>query len=170
MSKLSNLLEKSPLWLQLQARYELLPENDRRALHLLVTAILVAVVYLAVWEPVSVWSAQQKEEFVLQQSNYEWIQENVDHARVAQKRQKSAGAKKDLSSVVSGTARQAGLTLSRVQPDRKGLGVWIEDAAYQKLLAWMVALGTRYEVTLQQVKIDKGKEEGRVKVYMHLAN
>ncbi|MGI9283639.1 MAG: type II secretion system protein GspM [Endozoicomonas sp.] len=168
--KLTNLLERSPLWLQLQAKYELMPEKDRKALHLLVAFLLLAAVYLFVWEPVTAWNERQQEEFSHQQSNHEWIADNIDQAKMAQKKQKSSGAKKDLSSVVSGSARQAELTLSRVQPDRKGLGVWIEDAAYQKLLAWMVALDTRYEVTIQQVKIDRGKEEGRVKVYMHLAN
>ncbi|WP_062266716.1 type II secretion system protein GspM [Endozoicomonas arenosclerae] len=168
--KLTNLLERSPLWLQVQAKYELMPEKDRRALHLLTALLLVAAVYLLVWEPVTAWSESQKEEFAYQQSVHEWMEENIGPAKMAQKKQKTAAGKKDLSSVVSGSARQADLTLSRVQPDRKGLGVWIEDAAYQKLLAWMVALDTRYEVTIQQVKIDRGKDEGRVKVYMHLAN
>ncbi|WP_034837102.1 type II secretion system protein GspM [Endozoicomonas numazuensis] len=168
--KLTSLLQKSPLWLQLQAKYELMPEKDRRAFHLLLSFLLLGAVYLFVWEPVTVWNEKQKEEFAHQQTIHEWMADNIGQAKMAQRKQKSSGAKKDLSSIVSGSARQAELTLSRVQPDRKGLGVWIEDAAYQKLLAWMVALDTRYEVTIQQVKIDRGKEEGRVKVYMHLAN
>ncbi|WP_422133317.1 type II secretion system protein GspM [Endozoicomonas sp. ALD040] len=168
--KLTHLLERSPLWLQLRAKYELMPEKDRRALHLLTALLLLASVYLFVWKPITEWSEKQQEEFTHQQSIYEWMADNVDQAKQAQRKQRAAGAKKDLSTIVSGSARQSELTLSRVQPDRKGLGVWIEDAAYQKLLAWMVALDTRYEVTIQQIKIDRGKEEGRVKVYMHLAN
>lgn len=169
MLKITDLLEKSPLWQQLQARYELLSEKDRRALHLLTAFLTAAFFYLMVWEPLSTWSSEQKEEFLRQQTAYEWMEENIDDARATQKKQKTGG-QKDLSSVVSGTSRQAGITISRVQPDRKGLGVWVEDAAYQKLLGWMVALDTRYEITIQQVKIDKGKEEGRVKAYLHLAN
>ncbi|WP_252176320.1 type II secretion system protein M [Endozoicomonas sp. 4G] len=168
--KLNHLLERSPLWLQLQAKYELMPEKDRRALHLMTVFLLLSAAYLFVWEPITDWSEKQQEEFTHQQSIYEWMADNIDQAKQAQKKQRSAAARKDLSTIVSGSARQSGLTLSRVQPDRKGLGIWIEDAPYQKLLAWMVALDTRYEVTIQQVKIDRGKEEGRVKVYMHIGN
>lgn len=168
--KLTHLLERSPLWLQLQAKYELMSQKDRRAMHFLTAVLLLAAAYLFVWEPITAWSEKQQEEFVHQQSIYDWMAENIDQAKQAHRKQRSAAAKKDLSSIVSSSAKQSDLTLSRVQPDRKGLGVWVEDAAYQKLLAWMVVLDTRYEVIIQQIKIDRGKEEGRVKVYMHLAN
>ncbi|MRI34623.1 hypothetical protein EOPP23_16695 [Endozoicomonas sp. OPT23] len=167
--KLLNTLDQLPVIQQLKEKYELLQEKDRRALSLLSIALVVAVFYFMVWEPVAGWSSSQEAEYKRQLNTYEWMQVNAESAKQSIKKQKSGMGQKDLSSVVSSTSRQAGLVLHRVQPDRKGLGVWIEDAAYQKLLMWLITLNTRYQIDLQQVKIEKGKEEGRVKAVLHLA-
>ena len=65
------------------------------------------------------------------------MSDNYQSAKDQQRKQKTAGGQREISSIVSSTAKQAGVTLSRVQPDRKGLGDWIEDAAYQKFLSWL---------------------------------
>ena len=64
----------------------------------------------------------------------------------------------------------SGVTIHRIQPDKKGVGVWLDDAAYQKVLAWIFTLENKYQVVVQQIKIDRLKEEGRVKGYIHFKN
>ncbi|MGI9273691.1 MAG: type II secretion system protein GspM [Endozoicomonas sp.] len=168
MFKPGEMLARSPLWQQLQVRYEAMSPSDRRALQWLVGFLAAACLYLLVWEPVRQWNEAQKADYQRQQLAYEWVQENIGQAIDLQKKQKTSG-QKDLSSIISGSAKQAGVTISRVQPDRKGLGVWLEDTAYQKLLAWLLVLDGRFNLSIQQIRVDKGREEGRVKVYMHLA-
>ncbi len=169
MMKLLNTLDQLPVVQLLKEKYELLQEKDRKALSLLTIALAVAVLYFLIWEPIAHWSDKEQMEYERQLSVYEWMQTNAESARQTIKKQKSGPGQKDLSSVVSSTSRQAGIVLSRVQPDRKGLGIWIDDAAYQKLLMWLITLNTRYQIDLQQVKIEKNKEEGRVKAVFHLA-
>lgn len=169
MFKHSNFFSQNPLWQQMQARYETLSPKDRRAIQLLGVFLLVASLYLLVWQPVRLWNVEQKDDFQRQKADFEWLENNIGQAIELQKKQRTGG-QKDLSSIISGTARQAGVTVSRVQPDRKGLGVWVEDSAYQKLLAWLLVLDGRFNLNIQQIRVEKGREEGRVKVYLHLAN
>ncbi|WP_160174031.1 type II secretion system protein GspM [Endozoicomonas montiporae] len=170
MQKLIAEIQENPFWQQLQTRYELLSSRDRQALNWLGAFLLVAMVYLLIWEPLSNWSESQREDYQRQQVVLEWMSDHYEAARDQQKKQKTAGGQREISSIVASTAKQAGVTLSRVQPDRKGLGVWIEDAAYQKFLSWLVVLNTKFELSIQQVRLDKAKEEGRVKIYLHLSN
>ena len=170
MQKLIAEIQESPLWQQLQARYELLSSRDRQALQCLLAFFAAALLYLFIWEPLNSWNSSQKEDYQRQQVVLEWMSDNYQSAKDQQRKQKTAGGQREISSIVSSTAKQAGVTLSRVQPDRKGLGVWIEDAAYQKFLSWLVVLNTKFNLTVQQVRLDKGKEEGRVKIYLHLSN
>ncbi|UYM15404.1 type II secretion system protein M [Endozoicomonas euniceicola] len=170
MQKLMAEMQENPLWQQLQARYELLSSRDRQALQWLSAFLAAALLYLFIWEPLSSWNSSQKEDYERQQVVLQWMNDNYQSAKDQQRKQKTAGGQREISSIVSGTAKQAGVTLSRVQPDRKGLGVWIEDAAYQKFLSWLVVLNTKFNLTVQQVRLDKGKEEGRVKIYLHLSN
>ena len=169
MIKFISTIDQLPAVQQLKEKFEQLQDKDRRALYLLAVAVTVAMFYFLIWEPVGNWSSHKQSEYKRQLDAYEWMQSNVESARQAVKKQKSGIGQKDLSSIVSSSSRQAGIVLSRVQPDRKGLGVWIEDAAYQKLLMWLIRLNNRYQIDLQQVKIEKGKEEGRVKAVLHLA-
>lgn len=170
MSRLWAEIQQNPLWQQAQARYELLSSRNRKALQWLGGFLVAAMFYLLVWEPVSGWNQTQKEDYLRQQSVLEWMNENYENAREQQKKQKAPAGQREISSIISGSAKQAGVTLSRVQPDRKGLGVWIEDVAYQKVLAWLVVLNTRFNLSIQQIRLDRNKEEGRVKIYLHLAN
>ena len=163
-------MENSPQWQRLKIWYELLPTRDRLALQGLSIALAVFLVYMLIWEPFGKWVDNKKMDYVHQQEVHDWFQKNKTRALELQKNQKSSAGQRELSSIVSASARQAGLTLNRVQPDRKGLSVWVEDAPYQKLLKWLVLLENKNDVLVQQIRLDKLKEEGKVKGYIHLIN
>lgn len=170
MQKLSMMVQKSLLWQRARNWYELLEAKDRKAIQILSAALVCALVYFAVWEPVNQWADEQEAGLQHQQEISDWLESNKIRAVELQKNQKGGIGQRELSSVVGSAARKSEVTLSRVQPDRKGLSVWIEDSAYQKLLKWLVTLENQYGVQIQQIRIDKLKEEGRVKAYLHLAN
>ena len=170
MIRLLTEIQQNPLWQQAVARYELLPSRDRKALQWLSGLLVVVVFYLMVWEPVSLWSQARKEDYLRQQTVLEWMNDHYESARDEQRKQKTASGQREISSIISGTAKQAGVNLSRVQPDRKGLGVWVEDVAYQKFLGWLVVLNSKFNLNIQQIRMDRNKEEGRVKIYLHLGN
>ncbi|WP_263078638.1 type II secretion system protein M [Endozoicomonas sp. Mp262] len=168
MEKLTLLLEQHPLWQQAKDWYERLASKDRNALLALTVFITVTLFYLLAWEPLDDWSGRQQEDYSQQLETMNWMQQHLDKARELEKKKKSGAGQKELSSIVTTQARQTGVIISRIQPDQKGVAVWVEDAAYQKLLAWLVILKNRHFVNVQQIKIDRLKEEGRVKGYVHL--
>lgn len=170
MQKLTMMMQNNPHMQRVKLWYELLAPKDRRALQILAVALAVFISYLGVWKPVNSWTESQKQDYVHQQEIHDWFVKNKPLAIELQKKQKSGAGQRELSSVVSATARQAGLVLSRVQPDRKGMSLWVDDTPYQKLLKWLVLLENKYEVQVQQIRIDKLQEEGLVKGYIHLAN
>ena len=170
MQKLAMMMQNNPQLQRVKLWYELLAPKDRRAIQILTAALIIFMTYLVVWKPFSDWAQSRKQDYVYQQEAHDWFLTNKARALELQKNQKSGAGQRELSSVVSATARQAGLVLSRVQPDRKGMSVWVEDTAYQKLLKWLMLLDNKYEVQVQQIRIDKLKEEGRIKGYIHLGN
>ena len=170
MQKLIKLIDQNPLIHQLRERYDLLSRKDQNALLALALFMTLAIGYLIVWEPLSQWSGDQKQDYTRQLNASNWIEAHIQEVK-EQSRKKSAGsAHRDLSTVVAGVARQTGIVISRIQPDKKGISVWLEDAAYQKALAWLVILETKFQVSIQQIKVDRLKEEGRIKVYTRLNN
>ncbi|OED41920.1 hypothetical protein ACH42_12775 [Endozoicomonas sp. (ex Bugula neritina AB1)] len=170
MQKLSAIMQRSPLWQRFRNGYEILEAKDRRTVQILSVAVVCAFIYFVIWEPVNRWAEEQEVDFQHQQDVNEWLQNNKKHAVELQKAKLGSVGQRELSSVVGGVARKMDVTLSRVQPNKKGLSVWVEDAAYQKFLKWLVILENQYNVQTQQIRIDKLKEEGRIKAHIHLSN
>ncbi len=168
MQKIMGLIDQNHFVQQLRERYEQLSRRDQSALLILVIFIVIAFGYLLIWEPLSQWSDEQKQDYNQQVTASSWIQKNIQQIKEVEKKKNTGSGHRELSSVISGVAKQAGVTINRIQPDKKGVSVWLEDAAYQKALAWLVVLDTKYHVTVQQIKVDRLKEEGRVKVYIRL--
>ncbi len=170
MQKFIIMMQNSAGWQRIRNTYEVLETKDRRAVQVLLASVVFAVTYFTIWEPLNRWSYEQKAGYQHQQEVNNWLNSNRQRALEFQKNQRTGIGQRELSSVVGSVARKSGVVLSRVQPDPRGLSVWVEDAAYQKFLAWLVSLENQYRVQVQQIKIDKRKEEGRIKAYLHLAN
>ena len=168
MQKLKSFLITNPYWQQCKSWYEASSPKEQRAIQLLAAFLILVLGYMALWEPVTHWSQLQKKEYLYQEEVNEWLHGYLPKARELQKKKQLTADYRDLSSLASSTAQQAEIILGRVQPDRKGLSVWIEDTAYQKLLKWLVLLQTKHDIFVQQIRIDRLKEEGRVKSYLHL--
>ncbi|WP_330925455.1 type II secretion system protein M [Candidatus Sororendozoicomonas aggregata] len=149
-----------------KAHYDHLPSRDQNLLIVLGIFLLVTGFYLMIWEPLTQWSDHQMTDYRKQVETMEWLQKNSDKIQSAGKKT-TISSSKDISTLITNTARQMGVTVYRIQPDRKGVGVWLDDAAYQKVLGWILALENKYHIIVRQIKIDRLKEEGRIKGYLH---
>ena len=168
IEKLKTAVTQLPALQQLHARYEQLSSRDQTILLILAGFILVVTFYVLAWSPLNQWSDSQMDDYGQQLETKAWLQTHIGKAREIENRKKSGATQRDLPSVVSHVAKQAGITISRIQPDKKGLAVWLEDAAYQKVLGWLVALETNHYVVVRQIKLERLKEEGRIKSFIHL--
>ncbi len=170
MSKMNNLLFNNHYWQRFANWYELRPSRDKKIMLLLIATMVAGLFYFLAWQPVTEWTHKQKLSFVYQEEMHRWLHSNLPKAQELLITQQASSGKRDLSSSAASTAKLAGVTLGRVQPDSKGLSVWVEDAPYQKLLSWLVQLQTNQGVSIQQIRIDKLQEEGRVKCFIRLAS
>ena len=169
MQGLKDRLQESPLIARLNERYDSLTDNDRRAVLAMLVFVGVVFVYLFIWQPVNDWAQDQYQSYNREVGTYGWIVDNTDRFEALRIQQEQAGRKrKGIAAVTSGTARQAGLVLTRVQPDKGGVSVWMEETPYQVLLGWLVALHNQYKIDVSQIRIDKEDENGLVKAYLHL--
>ncbi len=166
MMKILTRITRHSVFQMIKAHYDHLPYRDRSLLVGLGVFLLVAIFYLIVWEPLTRWSDHQMTVYRKQIETMEWLQRNTDKIQLAERKIASVSSK-DVSTLVTNTARQTGITIYRIQPDKKGVGVWLDDAAYQKVLTWILVLENKYQIIVQKIKIDRLKEEGRIKGYFH---
>ena len=157
-----------PLISVLSSRYDGLTVKRKIIFISVMIVISIAVLFRIVYAPLNDWSDMQVSDYRRQVKTLTWMQQNIDEARDAEERKVSSVGRRELSSVVSRLANREGVVITRIQPDKKGIGVWLDDAAYQKTLAWLVSLEDSH-IVIHKVKFDRQKNVGRIKGYIHLS-
>lgn len=163
---------------KLIARYDQLPVRDRQALIVLFVALLVTVLYFAVWRPASDFRDQAESSRENAEQLLAWMQANESSIRQLGGTGTAAisGAAVDkpadgraLMALVTRSARDAGLSLQRFEPSGEGaIRVWLEAVPFADVAAWLEQLNYRNGVIIDQAAMDRSNEPGRVSVRLTL--
>ncbi|GAA4647966.1 hypothetical protein GCM10023116_02280 [Kistimonas scapharcae] len=149
--------------------YAQLSSRDQRALLVLSIFFAVMLVYFAVWHPIASWSAKQRADYVYEKETHALMVANQGKARSVVTASSQSAPTKDAASVIASSGKRSGLTLTRVQPARQGVSVWIDEVPYQKLLGWLIYLNEKEHLQIRQIRIDRTEQDGVVKVFMRLS-
>ncbi|WP_029653540.1 type II secretion system protein GspM [Marinobacter daepoensis] len=162
---------------KLIARYDQLPTRDRQALTVLSLALLLALIYLLIWRPVTQFhdrataSRENAGELVA------WMQANqasIEQLGGGGNAASSSAADKPedgraLMALVTRSAGEAGLSLQRFEPSGdSAIRVWLENAGYADVASWLERLNGNHGVMIDQAALDRGNEPGQVSVRLTL--
>jgi general secretion pathway protein M len=165
---------------KLIAKYDQLPSRDRQALLVLVVALLLAVLYFAVWAPASAFNEKAQASRENAAELLAWMQAN----EATIKRLGSGGATtnganaavdkpesgRELMALVTRSAGEAGLALQRFEPSGDdAIRVWLEGVPFADVAAWLERLNGNHAVIIDQAAMDRGNEPGTVSVRLTLA-
>ena len=169
-------LKDLPAVRKLIAQYDHLPRRDQQALGLLTIALLIGLVYFALWRPV----VDYHDEGVRSRENASellaWLQANrqtLNRLSGTNTGQSSSGSKpqsgRELMALVTRTAGESGLALQRFEPSGEdAIRVWIDGVPFSQVASWLEMLGTNNGVEIEQASMDRQSEPGRVSVRLTL--
>lgn len=163
---------------KLIAQYDQLPRRDQQALMVLALAVFLGILYFAIWRPAMVFSDTAASERENATELLAWMQAN----EATIKRLGSAGSGSDASganapadgralmALVTRSAREGGLSLQRFEPSGDdAVRVWIEDAPFADVAAWLEKLKTEHGVIIDQAAMDRSREPGLISARLTLA-
>ncbi|AXS81822.1 type II secretion system protein GspM [Marinobacter sp. Arc7-DN-1] len=164
-------IEDQPVVGKLIAQYDQLPRRDQQALIVLAIAVFIGILYFAVWRP----SAEFHDQSLSARDNaaelLAWMQANEQTIqRLGNSGRGTASAAADkpedgraLMALVTRSAGEAGLSLQRFEPGGEGaIRVWLENAPFAEVAAWLENLNTNHGVMVDQAAVDRASEPGRV--------
>lgn len=168
-------LKSLPFMQKLTAQYDQLPRRDQKALGLMAVAVLLAIIYFAVWRPVSgfhtsaVTDHKQAEALVAwMQSNREDIQQLVETSARPQSGGQINGSRALMSTVTS-SASSAGIPLQRFEPSGdSAIRLWLEDVPFSQVAAWLENLTSEQGIVIDQAALDRSDKPGRVSARLTL--
>lgn len=159
--------------LQARERFLALQSRERWMLGVGVIALLLTVLYLAIWEPL----VQAREQRALALESSRAIAIRLEQA--AQQLRASAGnnpaatAGRGLSllAAVDQASKQGtlGKSPTRVQPEGdREVRVWFEDVPFDGMVRWLHELQTRYGISVQTMDVEPQSGPGQVNVRLSL--
>ncbi|MCG7199721.1 type II secretion system protein M [Marinobacter pelagius] len=162
---------------KLIAQYDQLPRRDQQALTALGIAVLVGILYFAVWQPVTGFHDRAASARDNAAELLSWMQANEPVIQgLAGASSSSAAATADkpadgraLMALVTSSAREAGLALQRFEPSGDdAIRVWLDGVPYADVASWLERLNTENGVVIDQAAMDRGNDPGKVSVRLTL--
>jgi len=165
MNALATLKQQWQVW------YAARPPQDQRAIKIMAIVLIPALIYFALVFPLQRARSQLGVEVIKHEADLATMQENV--ARVLASRASGTGkldrAGRRLNQLVSDTAPEFHLTVSRLQPKGDNeLQVWIDDANFGDCLRWLHQLETGYGLQIVALNAVTGKVSGVGKLQLRL--
>ncbi len=121
-------------------RWQQLADRDRQALRLLGLALLLALLYVMLWQPVQRQLQESRTWHAQQQELWHYLQANAEQARQRPAQAVVPVEASQLQGLVTRTAQQAGLRLERFDSDSQGVQVSLVEADFASLLRWLQQL------------------------------
>lgn len=140
----------SPLW----SRWQQLAPRERLALTLLSGFVLLALLYLLFWQPVSRDLASARSYYQAQRELNAFMLQNVARAREQSAVPTINLAPEQLQGLVAQNAQQHGLVVERFESDGEGLRVSLVKASFEALLRCFADLQAQ-GVLLGEVSLDR---------------
>ena len=132
-----------------------LTSRDQLTVKSISIAILLALIFVWVWQPSQVAKHKSEQRLNSELSFHNKMKENA-HRFGAASRVVSSSKGGSILSVVNNTAKAKSITLKRFEPEgQHGLRVWLDRANFNSVIDWLEILETQKGISIEQISIDK---------------
>ncbi len=155
MVSLSQQLQQRARLSPLGQRWQQLPPRDRVALLGLGFFLLMALIYLALWQPLQRDLQHSRDWYSQQRDLHAYLLAHADEARQSAGNPQQQIDAEALHGVVTRSAQERGLSIERVDSDASGVQVNLVLAPFANVLAWLQQLQSQ-GVHFADVSLERG--------------
>ncbi|TBL99331.1 type II secretion system protein M [Klebsiella oxytoca] len=141
-------------------------QRTRRERHLLLgmgVMLIIGLVYYALWQPWQSRETQWRQTLTREQASLQWMRQQTPLLQQL-RQQKSPAAPQEPTTVIMREAARQGIAIVRLQPQGARLGLSVQPADFQALMAWLDALGQAGMTTVTLTVAAVAQQPGRVTV------
>lgn len=158
---------------QARERFLALQMRERWMLGLGAAALLLTVLYLAIWEPLVQARVQRAAALESSRSVAVRLEQAAQQLRASAGNNPAASAGRNLSllAAIDQASKQGtlGKSPARMQPEGdREVRVWLEDVSFDALVRWIAELQQRYGVSVQTLDVEPQSTPGQVNVRLSL--
>jgi len=148
--------------------------RERYMVQLAGLVVLVFMVYLLIWNPISERYQKNKKNVASATETLKWMKSaaaEVNELRGGKLITERPQNKQFVLGLVDRTARKAGLgaVMKRVQPEGEaGVRVWFENAVFDDFVRWLALIEDKHGLFVNEINIEQTESTGLVNVRVFL--
>ena len=147
----------------MKALWQTFSTRDQASLLVLAAVLLVYLVYMLVWSPLSSLRDDMARRNVATAESLQRVDAMVSEIIELRDSGAAANNQRNLTSLVNRATTRLGLPVSRLQPNSRGeIQVRLEGAAFDNLLIWLHELEYREGLLVLEASISQAGSAGRV--------
>ena len=144
--------------------WEGLATRERNLAILSAVVIVIGGLYWGLVQPLTDALNAEQQRLKSNQQTLVWMKSKGQDIVNAQAQSANNGGQVNLNQLIGNSARENGITISRIQPKGAELEVWIDDIEFNLLLNWLKQLQQRHGVVTLNTDLALGDARGTVKV------
>lgn len=148
--------------------------RDRQAVMVAAAAVILLMLYLALWIPFKKQIEQKKNLQEGQRSTLNWMRQRAAEVKLlkgSQATAKRSGTNEALLTLVDRTAKQNKLRqfIQRLKPQGSdAVQLWVEGVPFDTLVQWLGLLVKQHGLFLESVNIERQEKSGLVNARLNL--
>lgn len=168
-------IRELPAVQKLVAQFDQLPRRDQQGLVIIGIALLLGLLYFAVWRPVTGFHAEALADHEQARSLVTWMESNRAAIQQLAENRPSArpatriSSSRELMSLVTSSASEAGIKLQRFEPSgENAIRLWLEDVPFNSVAAWLEQLTGEHGIVIDQAALDRADKPGMISARLTL--
>ena len=153
---------KQQLQQQFQQWWGGLQQREQHLVLVCAIAIGVFLFYYLIWQPVHQSKVRNQQALHQAEQQLDWL-----NSVLPQLQQSSGSVERSsgsLSQVLTTSARQHGIRVSRMQPQNQQMQLVLDDVAFEQLVRWLHALHYQHGLSLVNLDVSAANQPGMVQV------
>lgn len=148
----------------LKSRFAQLTEREQKLVLLSSVVVVIGIIYFGIYAPIQNSITQGEVRVKAQQKELTWVTQNVNKAiQLKQSGSQGKAYRGSLPQAVNQTASRANVAISRMQPQGDDIQVWVDNASFESVLAWLQAL-ENMGINITEADIAEGGGPGMIKI------
>lgn len=149
---------------QLLEKYRNLSERERRLVIIAGIGLVIAIFYAVVWSPLQTSIAKNEKGIANKQELLVWVEQNANKAiQLKQSAGRGSDFTGSLPQAVNQTAARFSIDITRMQPQKDEIQVWVDKASFDNTLGWLQQM-EQMGINIAEADIAETDESGMIKI------
>ncbi|TDF36426.1 type II secretion system protein M [Alteromonadaceae bacterium M269] len=149
---------------ELKQKYAQLTEREQWLIKIIAIILIIGIFHSAVWSPLNAAVEKSEKSLKTQKTVLQTMKKNTQRAlQLKSGGTQTASLRGSLAQAVNGTANSLSVTIARMQPQGEELIVWVDEAPFDSVLAWLQAMENR-GVKIIDADFAETNQPGQIKV------